>query len=209
MSLGNGKSAGHDGIKPDLVKKIANEIAFPLSLVFNMSLSTGSVPDDFKVAKVVPIYKKDSPDNFGNYRPVSVLPCMSKILERIVYNRSYDFLCKNNILFKKQYGFRTNHSTYMAVLDFVNDINKAVDEGLNTIGIFMDLSKAFDTIDHNILLQKLYHYGFRGVTHQWFCDYLENRKQYVMYNSAKSGTENVHCGVPQGSIWAHCFSYST
>jgi len=101
MSLGNGKSAGHDGVKPDLLKKVANEISYPLPLVFNMSLSTGTVPDDFKIAKVVPIYKKDSPDNFGNYRPVSVLPCMSKILERIVYNRSYEFLCKNNILFKK------------------------------------------------------------------------------------------------------------
>ncbi len=198
--LGSGKSAGHDNIKSDIIKKVAGEIAFPLSMIFNTSLSTGVVPDDFKIAKVVPIYKKDNPEIFGNYRPVSVLPCLSKILERIVYNRTYDFLCKNNVLYHKQYGFRTNHSTYMAVLDFVNEISKAVEEKKFTIGIFMDLSKAFDTIDHNILLQKLYHYGFRGISNTWFCNYLSNRKQYVSYNSVISQTEDVQCGVPQGSI---------
>ena len=144
-------------------------------------LSTGVVPDELKIAKVVPIYKKDNPELFGNYRPVSVLPCLSKILERIVYNRSYDFLCKNNILYQKQYGFRSNHSTYMAVLDFVNDISSAIDRGMKTIGIFMDLLKAFDTIDHNILLNKLSHYGFRGISYDWFQNYLCNRKQYVSF----------------------------
>ena len=198
--LGTNKSPGHDGLKPDVVKKVAKEIAYPLMLIFNVSLSTGVVPDELKIAKVVPIYKKDNPELFGNYRPVSVLPCLSKILERIVYNRSYDFLCKNNILYQKQYGFRSNHSTYMAVLDFVNDISSAIDRGMKTIGIFMDLSKAFDTIDHNILLNKLSHYGFRGISYDWFQNYLCNRKQYVSYNSSKSTTENVTCGVPQGSI---------
>jgi len=198
--LGNGKSPGHDNLKSNLVKRVAKDIAYPLSLIVNMSLSTGVVPDDLKIAKVIPIYKKENPDAFGNYRPVSVLPCLSKILERIVYNRSYDFLCKNNILYDKQYGFRTNHSTYLAVLNFVNDISKAFDEDMHTIGIFMDLSKAFDTIDHNILLSKLYHYGFRGVSYDWFVSYLSNRKQYVFYNSAISSLENISCGVPQGSI---------
>ncbi len=198
--LGNGKSAGHDDIKSDVVKQVSKEISIPLAMIFNLSLSTGIVPDDLKIAKVVPIYKKDNPELFGNYRPVSVLPCLSKILERIVHNRVYDFLCKNNILFKKQYGFRTDHSTYMAVLDFVSTITKAIDDNMYTMSIFMDLSKAFDTIDHGILLQKLYHYGFRGVSNDWFCNYLSNRKQFVVYNSTKSPTEDVSCGVPQGSI---------
>ena len=171
-----------------------------MSIIFNISLSTGIVPDDLKIAKVVPIFKKDNPQVFGNYRPVSVLPCFSKILERIVYNRTYDFLSKNDVLYCKQYGFRTNHSTYMAVLDFVNEINKAFDNDMYTLGIFMDLSKAFDTINHDILLNKLYHYGFRGVSNAWFCNYLSNRQQFVSYNSAKSPNENVKCGVPQGSI---------
>ena len=198
--FGNGKSPGHDKIKIDLVKQIANEIAYPLKLIINTSLSTGIVPDEFKIAKVIPIYKKDNPEMFGNYRPVSVLPCLSKVLERIVYNRSYDFLTKYDILYKKQYGFRTNHSTYMAVLDFINSVGKAVDEGMLTVGVFMDLSKAFDTIDHNVLLYKLNHYGFRGVCNKWFQNYLSNRKQYVSYNSAISSLTNVSCGVPQGSI---------
>ena len=198
--LGGRKSAGHDDIKSDVIKQVAKEIASPLSMIFNTSLSTGIVPDDLKIAKVVPIYKKDSPKVFGNYRSVSVLPCFSKILERIVYNRAYDFLSKNDVLYRKQYGFRTNHSTYMAVLDFVDEISKAIDNVMYTIGIFMDPSKAFDTIDHGILLQKLYHYGFRGVSNEWFCNYLNNRKQFVQYNSAKSPTECISCGVPQGSI---------
>ena len=160
---------------------MAHEIAYPLSIVFNKSLSQGIVPDDFKKAKVVPTYKKDNPEIFGNYRPGSVLPCLSKILERLGYNRTYEFLSKNNILYKKQYGFRTNHSTYIAVIDFIKDVSEAIDEGMNTIGIFMDLSKAFDTIDHDILLTKLYHYGFRGIYHEWFRNYLTNRKQYVSY----------------------------
>ena len=141
-----------------------------------MSLSNGIVPDELRAAKVVPIYKKENPFIFGNYRPVSVLPCSSKILERIVYNRSYDFLSKNELLYKKQHGFRTNHSTYMAVVDIINDISKAIDYDMNTVGIFMDLSKAFDTIDHNILLAELYHYGFRGVSQKWFENYLTSRQ---------------------------------
>ena len=198
--LGSRKSAGRDNIKADLIKCVANEIVKPLAIIFNMSLSNGIVPDELKIAKVVPIYKKENPEIFGNYRPVSVLPCISKILERIVYNRSYDFLSKNELLYKKQYGFRTNHSTYMAVVDFINDVSKAIDDGMNTVGIFMDLSKAFDTIDHNILLAKLYHYGFRGVSQKWFENYLTCRKQFVSYNSGKSGNEDIKCGVPQGSI---------
>ena len=183
-----------------MVKHISQEIAYPLKLIFNESLSNGVVPDDLKIAKVVPIYKKDNPQVFGNYRPVSVLPCLSKILERLVYNRCYEFICKHNILYKKQYGFRQKHSTYMAVLDVINDLTKTIDDGMFNVGIFMDLSKAFDTIDHTILLHKLYNYGFRGVSHNWFSNYLSNRKQYVSYNGTASPKVNTSCGVPQGSI---------
>ena len=108
-----------------------------------MSLSHGIFPDELKIAKGVPIYKKENPEYVGNYRPVSVLQCISKIFERIVYNRSYDFLSKNDILYKKQYGFRSNHSTYMAVIDFVNDVSKAIDDGMNTVGIFYGSIKSF------------------------------------------------------------------
>ena len=195
-TLGSRKSPGHDGIKSVLVKQIAEEIALPLKIISNISLHTGSVPDDLKIAKVVPICKKDNPELFSNYRPVSVLPCFSKIIERIVHERCYDLLTKNNILYKRQYGYRNKHSTYMAVLDFINDMNKAIDNNMYTAGIFMDLSKAFDTIDHEILLDN----GFRGVSHAWFANYLSNRKQMVSYNSTLSSSESIQCGVPQGSI---------
>ena len=198
--FGNRKSPGYDKIRSDIIKLVANEIVYPLMLIINKSLCTGIVPNAFKIAKVIPIYKKDSPELFSNYRPVSLLPCLSKILERIVYDRCYNFLKSKNSLYKRQYGFRQMHSTYMAVFDFIKDINYAVDDNMYTAGIFMDLSKAFDTIDHDILLYKLYHYGFRGVSYNWFANYLSNRKQYVYYNSVQSSYENISCGVPQGSI---------
>ena len=194
------KSAGHDNIENAIVKKIANELAKPLALLFNKSVSTGIVPDDLKIAKVIPIHKKNDIEEFSNYRPVSVLPCFSKILERLVFNRCIEYIDSHNILNKHQYGFRANHSTYMAVMQLVDKVNKAVERKDTTVGIFLDLSKAFDTIDHNILLYKMEYYGFRGVVHQWFKSYLDNRKQYVYINSIKSNNQNILCGVPQGSI---------
>ena len=154
----------------------------PLSIIFYAFLSSGIFPDELKVVKAVPIYKQDrpNPQDFGNYRPVSVLPCIFKILERIVYNRTYEFLSNNHLLYKKQYGFRTDHSTYMTVIDFINAVNKAIDQNMNTVGIFMDLSKAFDTIDHDILLSKLSHYGFKGISQEWFSSFLSNRKHFFI-----------------------------
>ncbi len=149
------KAPGHDNIKSNIVKMVAHEMSYPLMILLNRSLSNGKVPTDMKIAKVVPIYKKGSPEEFGNYRPVSVLPTFSKNLKRIVHNRCYSFLVKNNILYQRQYGFRNQHTTYMAVLDFVKNISDAIDNDKLTLGIFMDLSKAFDTIHHDILLDTL------------------------------------------------------
>ena len=194
------KSAGHDDIGNYIIKRVANEISEPLTSIFNLSISTGEVPRNLKIAKVIPIHKKDNPELCSNYRPVSVLPAVSKILERLVFNRSASFINKFDILNNKQFGFRNNHSTYMAILDFIDTICTAVENNQTTIAIFLDLSKAFDTIDHNILLHKLEYYGFRGVVLKWFDSYLSNRKQYVYYNSCKSNVKEILCGVPQGSI---------
>jgi hypothetical protein len=198
--LDSNKSPGHDGLGSFLIKKVAQTILKPLEIIFNESISTGIVPGSFKVAKVIPLYKKDDSELFSNYRPVSVLPILSKVLERLVFNRCMSYLDHHNILYKRQYGFRKNHSTYMAVIDLVNKITDAVNNDNFTAGVFLDLSKAFDTIDHSILLDKLYHYGFRGLSYQWFEDYLTNRKQFVYYNGVSSEKKNIICGVPQGSI---------
>ena len=194
------KSPGYDDIGNNDLKKISKEIAIPLTRIFNLSISSGEVPDSLKIAKVVPIYKKSDPQVFSNYRPVSVLPSFSKIIERLVFNRCVDFIDKHKILNTNQYGFRTGPSTYMAIVDFVDNICNAVENNQQSIGIFLDLSKAFDTIDHNILLHKLTYYGFRGKALDWFSSYLSNRKQYVIYNNEKSTMEKLTCGVPQGSI---------
>ena len=177
------KSPGHDDIGNMIVKKVATEISKPLSTIFNCSLKTGVVPEQLKIAKVIPIYKKEDVEVFSNYRPVSVLPCFSKILERLMFNRCMDYIDKNSILNEKQFGFRTNHSTYMAIIELVDKVVSAVERNESTLGIFLDLSKAFDTIDHDILLYKLEYYGFRGIVLDWFKSYLKNRKQFVRYQA--------------------------
>jgi retron-type reverse transcriptase len=137
---------------------------------------------------------------FENYRPISVLVCFSKLLERLMTNRLSKFIDKNKILSKHQYRFRKNRSTEHALIDFTDKITKAIDEGKYSIGIFLDLSKAFDTIDHKILIKKLEHYGIRGVAKEWFENYLHNRKQIVKYNGVQSEEMTILSGIPQGSV---------
>ena len=172
----------------------------PLTRIFNLSISTGIVPDKLKIAKVIPIYKKDDSEKFSNYRPVSLLPCFSKILERLVFNRCVEYIDAHEILTEKQFGFRPNHSTYMAIVQLVDKVTNAVEQNETTMGIFLDLSKAFDTIDHNILLYKLEHYGFRGIVLGWFKNYLSNRKQFVSFDTSESEQKKYCMCVPQGSI---------
>ena len=199
-SANSSKSSGVDNIDPYVVQKIIPHIANQLAHIFNKSLQTGIVPDKLKIAKVIPLYKNDNPELFKNYRPISILPCFSKIIERIMYNRLYSFLTKHNIISEKQYGFRKKYATYMALIDLVDKISCNFDEKNYTVGVFLDLSKAFDTIDHTILLNKLQCYDVRGSACNWFASYLHNRKQYVVFNKSESEYKEISCGVPQGSI---------
>lgn len=193
-------SAGVDEISTNLLKSIIPEINDILMHIFNCSLSTGIVPSKLKIAKVIPIYKADDKHSFGNYRPISVLPSISKILEKIIYNRIYKFVSDFNILSPRQFGFRPKRSTYMAINNLYSRITEHLDNKLYTVGIFLDLSKAFDTINHNILIHKLHNYGIRGLANNWISNYLSNRKQFVTYNHKSSAYTEVTCGVPQGSI---------
>ena len=179
--LNDKKSPGHDGISNYLLKNIISYIMDPLVYILNLSLSSGIVPNIMKIAKVIPIYKKGDKSDVSNYRPISLLTNISKILERIIYTRTINFLKLNNVFSDCQFGFREKHSTTHALLTFVEKVTHALDKFSHTIGIFLDFSKAFDTINHVILLKKLYHYGIRGRALEWFRSYLSNRKQYVSF----------------------------
>ena len=191
---------GHDEIKLDDIKSVLNNLVQPLTYVTNLSLSQGIFPDELKKAKVIPLYKANDPMLFNNYRPISVLPLFSKILERIMYNRMIKFINKHKLLYKYQFGFRKDHSTYMALIILIDKISAALDKGDFTIAVLIDFRKAFDTVDHEILLHKLHHYGIRGVAYDWINSYMSNRQQMVSYNGASSSYRTINCGVPQGSI---------
>ena len=199
-SLYNKKSTGHDGISISVIKNSISAICKPLAYIINTSFATGVVPSQLKIAKVVPVFKSGDSTCVHNYRPISILTCLSKIFEKCVYIRIVKFLNKFKILTNSQYGFRSKHSTIHAILDFIDKVSIAKDASEHTLGIFLDLSKAFDTIDHEILLYKLSHYGIRGIPLEWFRSYLSDRRQYVSIGGSNSISRNLGCGVPQGSI---------
>ena len=197
--LKNKNSCGIDCISPTLLKTSIYCIIEPLKTIINASLSMGQFPRAFKLAKVIPLYKKDDKQNISNYRPISILSSFSKVIEKIVHKRLYSFMIKHDLLYHSQYGFKTNSSTEHAVLELQNKIAYNINNKLITAGVFLDLSKAFDTIDHNILLTKLNYYGVRGVSLDWFRSYLCDRIQIVQIRNAKSLPLTLHTGVPQGS----------
>ena len=159
----------------------------------------GEFPDILKLAKITPIHKKESKFDFLNYRPISLLSVFSKIYEKLIYTRVYSYLSKNELIYNKQFGFRSNYSTNHALVSITERIRNLVDTGLYVCGIFVDLEKAFDTVNHNILCDKLKYYGIRGNVNKLFLSYLTNRKQYVSINGFDSEFNNIDHGVPQGS----------
>lgn len=191
---------GSDNIPSNVVKLSANYIAAPIAHIINICFNNGIFPDNLKVAKVKPIFKAGKKNIISNYRPISILPVISKIFERILYNRLILFINKHNILSDNQFGFRANRSTCMPISLLVNKISQELDNNNLCISIFIDLSKAFDTISHDILLKKLYTYGVRGTFHNIIKNYLSNRKQFVSFNNSSSNVLSISCGVPQGSI---------
>ena len=194
------KSTGDDGISMILLKQLCEPCSVPLSMIINISLEQGIVPNAMKLAKVIPIYKAKSKQEFNNYRPISLLSNISKLLERVVHNRLYSFLTQYNVLYDSQYGFRPKRSTIDAITEFTSELLPTLDINEKCLSVYLDLSKAFDTINHNILLKKLEYYGIRGMALEWFRSYLFQRRQYVSYLSTNSDTEIMSFGVPQGSV---------
>ena len=189
-----------DGIPSKVLKCIPDSILLVIAHIFNLSPSNGEFIDAFKVAEVVPVFKKDSTYDVNNYRPISLLLVLSKILEKLVYKRLVSFLNGQGFFHKNQFGFRKNFSTSHATTLLVQNITTSFEKKQSMIGVFLDLSKAFDTIDHKILLQKLMHYGVKGLPLEWFSSYLNDRTQQVVCNNRLSDILKIKCGVPQGSI---------
>ena len=154
-NLPNKTSSGYDNITNVILKKLGTSLSIPLSEIFNLSLSSGMFPTLMKKADVLPLFKGGNKLSMSNYCPISLLLTISKLLEKIMYKRIYEFLTKNYILYKSQYGFRKKHSCEHAVTELVGEICKGLENSKHTISIFIDLSKAFDTIDHKILLSKM------------------------------------------------------
>ena len=195
--LSTGKSSD---IPIVLVKAACNLISPYITTLFNQCMSSGVFPKLFKLSKITPVYKKDNKELIKNYRPISTLPIFGKIFEKIIYSRIYKYLTSKGILTDSQFGFRKGYSTGHAIHHSVNIINKELANKKHVMGIFIDLSKAFDTLDHDVLIKKLDNYGIRGNTNDLLKSYLSDRKQYTSVLGIDSSIEPIKYGVPQGSV---------
>ena len=203
--LKTSNSSGPDEITSKFVKISAPILTPALEKIFNLALTLGVYPHKLKIAKVIPIYKKGDSSLIKNYRPISILNTINKIFEKILHSRLSKYLEDFSLLYKYQFGFRKNHSTELALIEIVDQIRFSLDDNNMTCGIFVDLSKAFDTVNHEILLEKLEHYGIRGRALDLFRSYLDERRQYTMLDTFKSSTRSIGCGVPQGSVLGPLF----
>ena len=198
--LDSNKGCGPDHMSVDTVKKNIHNLSYILTEIFNRVISSGVYPESLKIAKVIPVYKGGDKMDIGNYRPISMLSVFDKLLEKVLNRRINDFLIKHNFFNRYQYGFRSGIGTEIALIETVDMIHEALNDSQYMGALFLDLKKAFDCIDHNILLEKLYRYGFRGTAHELLKSYLLNRYQYVSINGKSSELNPVFTGVPQGSV---------
>ena len=198
--LNEKKAAGFDGIRVPFVKKIAKFITPPLCHIINLSIDTSTFPDSLKLARVTPLYKTGSKNACENYRPISILPIFSKITEKLINEQMLNYLETNNLLYENQFGFRKSMGTTDALINFSNKTLTAFNHGKCVLGIFIDFSKAFDTVDHSILIHKLQLLGFSESAVKWVKSYLLNRKQCTKLDTVTSSWRGISCGVPQGSI---------
>src|SRR6267154_660882 len=194
------KSCVGNTMSATLLKNCIDHIALPLLYLCNLSFQQGIFPDQLKLSRVIPVFKKGSKLVMSNYRPISLTSPFGKLLEKLMHTRMMSYLDKFEVLYDYQFGFRKNYSTSFAVIDVVNMIHNELHEGNYVMCIFMDLQKAFDTINFQILLDKLEHYGFSDTTFNWFKSYLTGRSQFTAVGSSNSSTRATYCGVPQGTV---------
>ena len=202
--LPNKSSHGHDTISNIILKKLNTSISYPLKLIFNQSITQGMFPKSMKLVEVIPLYKGKCMDLVENYRPISLLITISKVLEKIIYTRVYNYFEKHEILFNSQYGFRSKHSCEQALIELTGKLIQAKENKLKSAALFLDLSKAFDTLNHEVLLSKLERYGIRGLCNDWFQSYLSGRtlkanvrtSEHVVTKSDTFGTAQGSCLGP-------------
>jgi len=194
------KATGSDGIGNHLLREAAVPLAQPLAELLNFSLSLGIFPTAWKVAQVVPIFKKNDPLLCTNYRPISLLPCLSKVFEKLLFDHIFSYLKTNRLLTANQSGFVPGDSTVNQLMSICNNIASHFDQGEEVIGVFLDLTKAFDKVWHEGLKYKLRKMGICGQVYNLLCSYLHDRKQFVSLNGSNSQTKSLHAGVPQGSV---------
>ena len=198
--LKNKISTGIDGISNKLIKTAVNELVSPLTIVINQMLNTGVFPNQLKISKVIPKYKSKDHTLLSNYRPITLLPSISKIFEYVFLEQLSNYFIQNNLLSSQQYGFRAKHSIELAALNLVDHLTYKLDFGNIPTNIYIDLSKAFDTLTHSILLDKMSFYGVNGIAYDLLKSYLTQRQQVVEYNGCISDKLLIKGGVPQGSV---------
>ena len=197
-------SCGHDTTSNTLLKQMSPSISFALNKIFNQSIAQGISPDAMKLAEMIPLYKGNNQDQTINYQPISLLITISKVLEKLIYAQVYQYIEKNKILFNSQYSFRNKHSCEQALIELTGEILQAKEWKFKSAALFLDLSKAFDTLDHEILLSKLERYGIWGVCNNWFLSYLSGRSLKANVRTSEhavttSDKFTINYGAAQGS----------
>ena len=196
----NKSSYGYDSISNKLIKSASHVLVRALTLIVNQSLHTGIYPSQLKLSRVKQLFKHGNKSQFNNYKPISLLPSLSKIVEYVLFDQLLHYFIENNLLSLEQFGFRPGHSTELAAVRLVDQLTSQMDNNLIPVNIYIDLSKAFDTLNHSILLSKLKYYGVTGCANNLLQIYLYGRSQFVEYNGHKSEKLFVTTGVPQGSV---------